>query len=564
MNNNGVPFDIKATTKELNGIFREMMGASGDFMNMLIQLQDKTNLIPEEERLSPDPYGCEKLFVEFFITDEMRDDYPLIVRDFLRHEFNNVENFEDLAYFDLDAGNDTPEGLFNKFVLNIIVDAVNSGSAYAKALVLQLYKTYYKKEYKALKRFSSISARELISVAEPDGNSLSMGSYTVNIARVLFIVKLSSIQLRDDCSFIYAFLNDYVDRMDSFPRYSFADKIADVYDDSVKEIEERFDIDKLYKIEDKMSKFLGSVFLWLGFSPDYAEWCDLTYNGIVDHLATTLAILKKTYPKSDKEYSAEELVLYSIILHCAGAATGNHEFMIDELRKVFYGPDDDGFYEDNPPLFHPEDIQYKDPKAQNEPMQPVKTAPISAKEEPLYSEKRLLEELDTLRRKVHKLEADNNNLRVDLSEKRKVDEDNKNLRTQAERANRELAALRSYVYNLTEEDSPVKSESVEQMKLELKSKRIVIVGGHTNWVSKLKKEFPGWDFVSPEAGATSAVALVEKADKVYFFTDTISHAKYNQFVNAVRERKIPFSYIHGVNIEKNIRDIYKNLKSSKS
>lgn len=419
MNNNGVPFDIKATTKELNGIFREMMGASGDFVNMLIQLQTKTNLIPEEERLSPDPYGCEKLFVEFFITDKMRDDFPLVVRDFLRHEFNDIETFEDLAYFDIDVGNDTPEGIFNKFVLNIIVDAVNSGSAYAKALILQLYKTYYKKEYKALKRFSSISARELISLAEPDGTSLSMGAYTVNIARILFIVRLSSIQLRDDCSFIYAFLNDYADQLDSFSRYNLADKIMDVYDDSVKEIEERFDIDKLYKIEDRMSKFLGSVFMWLGFDPNYAEWCDLTYTEIVDHLATTLAILKKTYPKNDKEYSAEELVLYSMILHCAGAATGNHEFMTDEIRKVFYGPDDDGFYEDNPPLFHPEDVQYKDQKVQTEPKQLVMTAPTPIKEdEPKYSETRLLEELDALRRKVHKLEADNNNLRVDLFEKR--------------------------------------------------------------------------------------------------------------------------------------------------
>lgn len=58
------------------------------------------------------------------------------------------------------------------------------------------------------------------------------------------------------------------------------------------------------------------------------------------------------------------------------------------------------------------------------------------------------------------------------------------------------------------------------------------------------------------------MALVEKAAKVYFFTDTISHTKYNQFMNVVRERKIPFSYIHGVNIEKNIRDIYKNLSEA--
>ena len=195
-----------------------------------------------------------------------------------------------------------------------------------------------------------------------------------------------------------------------------------------------------------------------------------------------------------------------------------------------------------------------------EPKKTVKPELISQKkDEQVYNEKRLLEELDTLRRKVHKLEADNNNLRVDLSEKRKLDEENKSLRAQADSNNRELAALRSYVYNLTEEDVPVQNESIEKMKREIETRRIIIVGGHPNWVSKLKNEFSNWEFIGPEAGDASTVTLVEKADKIYFFTNTISHSRYYQFMNVIRESKIPFSYIHGVNIEKNIRDIYVDL-----
>lgn len=86
--------------------------------------------------------------------------------------------------------------------------------------------------------------------------------------------------------------------------------------------------------------------------------------------------------------------------------------------------------------------------------------------------------------------------------------------------------------------------------------RIVIVGGHSNWLSKMKKEFPNWIFVNPKASGTTDVSIVDKADYVYFFTDTISHSKYHQFMNVIRERKINCGYIHGVNIEKNIRDIY--------
>lgn len=330
----GNPIDIKAATKELHGVFRDMMSASGSFINALIKYQENAKLIPEAEKLSPDPYGCEKFFVEFFITDEMRDDFPLIIRDFLRHEFTNIENFEDQAYFDIDAGDRPPEELLNKYVLNIIVDAINSGSAYAKALILQLYKTYYKKEYNSLKRFKAISADEIISLAEPDG-SFTMGLYTGNIARILYIVKLLSLPFKDDCSFLYSYLNDIADRFDSLPRYDFVEKIMDIYDDSLKEITERFDVNNLYKLDDRMSKFLHNVFEWLGYSADYPEWCDQNYFGLEDQLATTLAILKKTYPDKGKEYSAEELVLYSMILHCAGATTSNHEFVTDEIRKMF-------------------------------------------------------------------------------------------------------------------------------------------------------------------------------------------------------------------------------------
>ena len=71
---------------------------------------------------------------------------------------------------------------------------------------------------------------------------------------------------------------------------------------------------------------------------------------------------------------------------------------------------------------------------------------------------------------------------------------------------------------------------------------------------------PDWIFADPKAGGSTDVSIVDKADYVYFFTDTISHSKYYQFMNIIRERKINFGYIHGVNIEKNIRDIYLDLE----
>lgn len=49
----------------------------------------------------------------------------------------------------------------------------------------------------------------------------------------------------------------------------------------------------------------------------------------------------------------------------------------------------------------------------------------------------------------------------------------------------------------------------------------------------MKKEFPEWVYVNPEASGSTDVSIVDKADHVYFFTDTISHSKYYQFMNVV-------------------------------
>ncbi len=558
MKENSIPFNVKAATKEAHALLHEMMGSASDMVNALLDLKASGQMIPDTDWLSPDPYGCEKFFVDFFVNEEMRDDFPLIVRDFLAHEFANISGHEDMAYFDLDAGNDWPEALFDRFGLNLMVNAVNSGSEYTKALILHLYKTYYKKEYKILKKFNAISADEILTLAE-DPNGLK-SDYLPSIARILYIARISGMQIKGDCVYIYALLNDYAARLDEQPHHSFADQIMDVYDDAKSEIESRFDIDKLYRLDDRASKFMQNSLKWLGYNPDYVDWCDETYNGMVDHLATTLAILKKTYPGRSKEYSAEELITYSLILRCASAATCNQDWTTDLLRKVVFGTDGTGFYEDFPPMFDPADVKVT---GTSEP-KPVRTsaakpAPAPAKvEKPLPNEKRVLEELETLRRKVHKLEADNGMLRTDLSEKRKVDEENKSIKAQLESSNRELAALRSYVYGLTESDKPVESESVELMKQAIAGLRIIIVGGHPNWVSKLKKDFPNWEFLSPEASGSVAVSIVNKADRVYFFTDTLGHSKYFQFMNTVRENKVEFGYIHGVNIEKNIRDIYKD------
>ena len=485
----------------------------------------------------------------------MAEDFPLIARAFYTHELANIPEYQDIEYFDIQSGEEWPELMFNRFTLGLMMNAVNSGSDYTKALLLYLHKTYYKKEYRTIKRFGTMSLSELLALAKPEERRCP---YVANLSRILCIAPIYGIKIGEDCNVVYGFLNEFSGKLALSGGFSFDEAVGDSFKDCRKEIDERFDQKKLYFLDAKMSKFLRNVFQWLGYSPEYADWCDENDRGMEDRLAIVLSILKKTFPKSNREYSAEELTLYGMILHCASAMTCNSSWLAETLRTLAYGESGTFYYDEFPPMFHPENVQVKDGRSGN-----VKTErQVKEYAEPVgtdgcrHDDSVLFDEVDKLRRKVHKLESDNSTLRAGLAEKRRLEEESKDIRKQLNAVSHELVALRNYVYNLTESDNPITDKAVESMKETIAGYRIVIVGGHSNWLSKMKKEFPDWIFVNPKASGSTDVSIVDKADYVYFFTDTISHSKYYQFMNVICERKINFGYIHGVNIEKNIRDIY--------
>ncbi len=548
MKNVNFPLDGLPSTDELNNLLQNMIESGSNFVNYMMNIQD-------DKKLMPDTYGCERFFVDFFINDEMRKDFPLIARDFYVHEFANIPKYQDVEYFDIESGEDWPELMFNRFTLGLMMNAVNSGSDYTKALLLYLHKTYYKKEYRTLKKFRKMSLSELLALAKPEERR---HLYYANLSRVLCIAPMYGIRFDVECNVVYGILNEFINKFGLSVGYSFDEAVGDSFKDCRKEIDERFDQMKLYSLNAKMSKFLGNVFQWLGYSPEYADWCDEDDRGVEDRLAIVLSILKKTFPKSNKEYSAEELTLYGMILHCASAMTCNSSWLAETLRTLAYGESGTFYYDEFPPMFHPEDVQVRTGKPENDKTErQVKDfAEHTGIDGCEHDESVLIEEVDKLRHKVHKLESDNSSLRANLAEKRRLEKESKDIRKQLEASKRELAALRNYVYKLTESDNSITDKTIESMRETIAGYRIVIVGGHSNWLSKMKKEFPDWIFINPEASGSTDVSIVDKADYVYFFTDIISHSKYHQFMKVIRERKINFGYIHGVNIEKNIRDIY--------
>ena len=122
----------------------------------------------------------------------------------------------------------------------------------------------------------------------------------------------------------------------------------------------------------------------------------------------------------------------------------------------------------------------------------------------------------------------------------------------------ELIALRNFVYNLKDEIIPEEDE-LSKMKDIISNKRIAIIGGHQNWHNKLKKLFPEWTFIYMDEFKTVTINMLEHHDYVFFYSDYLSHKSYNKCVAMLRDNKIQFGYLHGINPELIIRQVYDSM-----
>ena len=236
--------------------------------------------------------------------------------------------------------------------------------------------------------------------------------------------------------------------------------------------------------------------------------------------------------------------------------------METRLDEVLYGEMGTDYFENFPPLFHPEDVIKGRPETVNKAPDRNKGSQkdsLDESEYPRYKDETLLAEIDSLHRKIHEQDGNIKELRDEITEKRRMSDEIARLKDQLDSQQKELAALREHVYNLTEEDEAKDTVSAEEMKKSLSPLRIIIIGGHKNWRQKMKQEFPDWTYIDATVSGTMETSVVDKADHVYFFTDTISHSTYFKYMNVVKEHGVDFGYIHGVNIENNMRQMYREL-----
>ncbi len=509
--------------------------------------------------VEPDTTAADKFFVDGFLTYSMYQDFWEIVKAFLKEHYCNVEKFSQLSiYVDDRPEQSDPEKALKIRFLGIMYEAAKSGDEYSISLFKFIYKTYHKQEYKQLKRFKKLSASEIFSLAEDEEGGVDYHT----MARILGMSRFYGIQLEEKISALYLIIEkvrkDW--EMDTVePHVCFPDGL---YQECVEQVEKWIEEERnarKYSFEfarhyEKIDQFSANCLDRLGYPSDFVYRSNGELEPIDRVFAVTLALLRITYP--GKEFSYEEVQEFAHIYQVISALVSVCDMYDDSIEALLRKQQWKDEFPEEKSLFNPESIIVK--KEIAKPKDTINKTVVVEKETSV-SESQYMEEIIELRRKLREKEQESRYFKEKYDQ---VQMSLKELQTHLKKyeADRdELIALRNHVYRLSEEYEPMDDIAIKEMMQAIAKRKIIIIGGHTNWINKLKKEFPNWKFFDAGVTRLNETMVLDGAEKVYFFTNHISHGTYGKYISLVRENKIPFGYLQNVNMENVIKQIYKDF-----
>lgn len=566
-------FNVFSNTSPMNrnSFFDFMMSKGEEFQDYMDTFEMMDMNARSEGYSDVDTYACDCLFLRAFPSSDMMRDFHEIANDFFAHEFANLKKYDQVEY--------VPEGkLFNHpaanyigWTLNLMMNAAKQGNAYVIGLFQYLYQTYYKKEYKHLKRFRSISRSELIDIAEMK----ELADFFWSIPRLMTMCRIYGIELEPDCYMFYKMFPDYLERLlekEEIPFFEgFPEDIIDEACDRIKsemaEVKEDGDIfeNKNYRVFVDNVFFLRAAEKWLDLPEGFVEECDSEFYSVDMQLIRAYEIMRTMDP--NREYTFEEIQQKAVLLKTLSALACYHDYSTENFERILgvnYGKYE---CEQENSLFNPEKVKVPSSSSQTvrgsgitkeKKQAAIPTANVSVSKEESGSD--LYEELEKLRTKLRRLDQDNQLLR---EKNKKLDLKLKESEAESEISkaeHEELVHLRNHVYQLTEVEENSTSVDLSQLETFLKEKKIVIIGGHSNWTNKLRNRFPKWVFFKPEISNTLDGRVLDDADYIYFFTDVLSHGTYGKYMKLIRSRGISdYGYIHSINIATNLRQIGEDL-----
>lgn len=533
------------------------------------------------EKIEPDRFGCYSLFCSSFVNADMYNDFPHIASMFLSYcSREKIEKYTQVSYSLRTHLSDDLYYFFVDEIMSMMVSALRERDDYICKLLANMYKVFYKKEYKYLKRFSKINAREVISISE----DAEMGNNIYGVARILCMCEAMHIEIMPNCDALYVMLdkmNDYIEGKNKIA-YDYPEIEEAVYIEGMKwitdieatiekrgikpsgrpfieQLKER-DIMRMkeYKSWQRAKKLVSYTFNSVGFCSDYNDKCGPGYIDEVMDIAEVRAVLNTLFPKDDISFEETQTltVLFNVVKNLSQLILQTADLIDGVLGYQVIEEDDRGR------IFT--DVMFPEITNQQVENKIVEKQSTTSKTDDLNRsrEENLLAEVKELREKMHVMEQKSSKLQYFNDQSRKISEDYEILKEKYKNQCDELVALREYVYKMADqEDAVLPEENTEMMKSVIANRKVVIIGGHNNWVYKLRNMFPNWSFLSPKVSGSVDDKLVSNADYVYFFSDCIEHSTYYKFISIVRKERKSFGYIHSINIKNNIRQIYRNFEN---
>lgn len=524
----------------------------GSFMDFLATFTEYKTKNSEE---TADRTAAEFIFLDTFITDELAHDFPEIEIDFIRHCRDKLPQFgqDAIPLTDLLKCTSIINNHQQRALASMLCGA-KRGDSYCTELLKSMYKTYHKKEYSQLKRYAELTPRcvEDLCVDEYYENG-KVALNTEKMARVLTIAQFFKIPYASGCDMYFISLKKDMDRY--LEEESDLDCIEIGREDienlkgKLRPVLEAF----VNSLEDGPSDGLRLAQEMMkigGLPPENVSMC-----GTDAFAAYDLALIAKVVDSD--EINLEQLQSYIMICDLSRMLGVTLGFIEAETREFLFQsiPKDSNLKV----LQSLKNIKLADSVVKGENKTSAKPKNPEPTEEIIKTEDMLAE----LKSKIQDAVSVGTHFQEEYKKEKALREELEAKLYDYNAIKQELVALREFAYNSTEEMQSAPKIPIAEMKKAIANKRITIVGGNENWVKKIRQEFPNWKFVSANVSNTVDNTSILKAERVILFTDTLGHSNYYKFMQTIQAHDIPFSFLHGVNIDRNIIQIYEDIFGSK-
>lgn len=519
-------------------------------------------------------------FIQGFLTIDMRLDFFAIANDFFTNRpgicktFNDEyydenldflygKNENDVVYFPNAEGD-----WFKIMILHYIYRAaVDMDNDFCKKQLLYLYRTYYKKEYNQIKRFSEITLKDILGILG-DTNADS-------IARIIVMARFMGKTVRPeypDGRLLQLMHKDFTEHTMA-EQYDFYEPVIleESLDESRDHMSEAQDMAKKYMKKYKSvieeSKVPTSKLMFRYFA--LRERKELSWiadrwredNGIVEKYIGYAIALAMSDPEYDYDFLNKDILMsqsgrenegcIAEMMFMAFTCYLSNELLCAQVAETL---DTSFLFSTEPDVevhykgieITAEDSKESDDKTENE--------QESKQSEELVSD--LEAEIKALKSKIKMQETEISSLREENRKTKELQEELEKEKQENADDKKELAALRTFVHELDDENNESSRTSIDEMKRLLSSKKVTIIGGHQNLINYLKQEFPDWTYTATEVRSDIPLSKLLNQDITIFCAEHICHAFYYKYLRMARKNDLKIGYIQGSNVEQIITQIY--------